>query len=173
MGQLHDADNTRDGNTAGWPSYWNWSGSDDQPTPRHEALCRDALLPLLRARLETLGVDAQPEGLYADDKRADIRVCYGKFNVPVEIKNSSHRELLSAVRIQLIHKYTRDPCTDGYGVYLVFWFGKGYVQMPPSGGRPLSARELGDRLRSGLSPDERLKISIVVIDVANAKTGRP
>ena len=55
----------------------------------------NAAMPLLsdlRTRLPT-GVDAQPEGPYARDKRADIRVACGDFEVPVEIKKNRHRDL--------------------------------------------------------------------------------
>ena len=34
------------------------------------------------------------------------------------------------MRNQLIAKYTIDPDTDGYGIYLVFWFGKDRTQPP-------------------------------------------
>ena len=153
----------RDGDTSGWRQFWNWA---DIPTPKREELCRDLLLDFLRARLKRAGVDAQPEGRYADDKRADIRVSFGTFNVPVEIKRSTNRTLWSAVRSQLIKKYVRDPGTNGHGIYLVLWFGKKGVPMPPSGPPLQSACELEQRLRSSLSFDEKLKISIVVMDVA-------
>ena len=51
----------------------------------------------------------------------------------VEIKKSIHRNLWSAIRNQLIAKYTRDPTAGGCGIYLVFWFGKGLCQPPESG----------------------------------------
>ena len=153
-----------DGNTSDWRQYW--TPSKKPVTPEHEDFCRDALLSDLRLKLEPLGIDAQPEGHYADDKRSDIRVSYCGFNVPVEIKKSTHRDLWRAVREQLITKYTRDPGADGYGIYLVFWFGAEGCQMPPSGKRPTSAHELQERLLDTLSADEKRKISICVIDVS-------
>ena len=86
--------------------------------------------------------------------------------MPVEIKKSTHRDLWRAIREQLITKYTRDPGADGYGIYLVFWFGAEGCQMPPSGKRPTSAHELQERLVNTLSADEKFKISICVIDVS-------
>ena len=65
-----------------------------------------------------------------------------------------------------MHKYTRDPGADGYGIYLVFWFGAEGCQMPPSGKRPSSAHELQERLLDTLSAEEKFKISICVIDVS-------
>ena len=154
----------RDGNTSDWRQYW--TPSKKPVTPEHEDFCRDALLSDLRLKLAPLGIDAQPEGHYADNKRSDIRVSYCGFNVPVEIKKSTHRDLWRTIREQLIAKYTRDPGADGYGIYLVFWFGAKDCQMPPSGKRPTSAHELQKRLLDTLSPDEKFKISICVIDVS-------
>ena len=44
--------------------------------------------------------------------------------MPVEIKKSTHDELWTAIRTQLMAKYMRDPEADGYGIYLVLWFGQ-------------------------------------------------
>ncbi len=158
----------RDGNTSDWRQYWNMHSSNkpETPKPKHEDLCRDALLSDLRLKLDPLGIDAQPEGRYADDKRADIRVTYGNFNVPVEIKKSNHRELWSAIREQLIRKYARDPGAGGYGIYLVLWFGEQDCQTPPEGAHPTSADKLQERLLHTLSADEKFKISTRVIDVS-------
>ena len=71
------------------------------------------LLSDLQKRIERVGIDAQPEGVYAEDKRSDIRVSFDGFNVPVEIKRSCHNDLWTAVHAQLIAKYTRDPGAGG------------------------------------------------------------
>ncbi len=156
----------RDGNTSDWRQYWNMDSPSQPDTPKHEDLCRDALLSGLQLELEPLGIHAQPEGRYADDNRADIHVTYSDFNVPVEIKKSTHRDLWRAIREQLITKYTRDPGADGYGIYLVFWFGAEGCQMPLSGKRPSNVHELQERLLDTLSADEKFKIAICVIDVS-------
>ena len=158
--------NIRDGSTNDWRQYWNVDRSEQSWEPRHEDDCRDALLSDFQARMRPLGVDAAPEGRYADEKRSDIRVSCGGFNVPVEIKKSSHRDLWSAIRSQLIAKYTRDPGAAGYGIYLVFWLGRDRCQAPESGSRPTSAAELEKRLHGTLSPEEARLISICVINVA-------
>ena len=84
----------RTDNTDDWRQYWN-EPHGQSPSPKHEDHCRDALLSALRQRLPQ-GVDAQPEGQYANDKRADIRVSYRDFHVPVEIKRNKHRDLWKA-----------------------------------------------------------------------------
>ena len=154
----------RTGNTDDWRQYWN-EPSGQEPTPKHEDHCRDALLSDLRQCLPP-GIDAQPEGQYASDKRADIRVTYRDFQVPIEIKKSSHRELWRAIQNQLIAQYTIDPATSGYGIYLVFWFGRNYTQRSPNGDRPGSPAELKQQLELSLSEDETRKISVCVIDVS-------
>lgn len=162
----------RRGNTSDWRQYWNIHSSNvseqKQPTPKPEDICRDALLSDLRRALAPINVDAEPEGRYADEKRADIRVSHrGGFNVPIEIKKSCSRDLWTAIKSQLIQKYTRDPGTEGYGIYLVFWFGnhKDCRPISDAGPPPGSASELKRRLEDSLSNAERLKISVCVIDV--------
>ena len=168
MDQLRElADQIRRGNTDDWRQYWN-EPHGQLPTPKHEDHCRNALLSDLRQRLPQ-GVDAQREGQYANDNRADIRVSYEDFQVPVEIKKNMHPDLWSAPRNQLIVQYTIDPDTDGYGIYLVFWFGEidgRRTPPPPSGTCPDNPKELKERLEATLSPDEARKISICVIDVS-------
>ena len=101
------ADQIRRGSTDDWSQYWN-EPHGQIPTPKHEDRCRDALLSDLQQRLPQ-GVDAQPEGQYANDKRADIRVSYEDFQVPVEIKKNMHRDLWSACKStdQAVHECPR------------------------------------------------------------------
>ncbi len=163
------AERIRNGNTDDYRQYWNEGPRRQLTNPRHEDACRDALLSDLRQRLAPQGIDAQPEGHYADDKRADIRLSVGGvqgFEVPIEIKKNSHADLWHAIHHQLIKQYTREPRADGFGIYLVFWFGPESTPLPPSGSRPLTASELEERLRATLSDEENRKISVCVIDVA-------
>ena len=154
-----------------WRPYWNEDPKTQKPTdPKHENSCRDALVHDLRLFFP----NAEPEVQYVDNKRSDIRVVYENFHVPVEIKKNSHPDLWSALRSQLIEQYTNHaPETDGYGIYLVFWFGEmdGHrTQSPPSGKRPVDAEELKERLKeeAKLSPEEARKIAVCVIDVSKS-----
>ena len=158
--------NIRHGSTNDWRQYWSPDGGEQQGKPKDENDCRDALLSDLKYKLGPLGIDAAPEGRYADEKRADIRVSYGGFNAPVEIKKSNHRHLWSAVRNQLVAKYSRDPDAVGSGIYLVLWFGEKYCQLPESGVRPRNATELEERLRGTLTSEEARLVSICVVDVS-------
>ena len=162
------AKHTRDGNTSDWRQYWNTPTRGDW-TPKVENHCRDRLLSELKIRLQNIGVDAQPEGTYADDGRADIRLSHGAVNVPVEITRNSHRDLWHAIEDQLIGKYAKDPGAQGHGIYLVFWFGQHHCRRHPAGGKPSSAAELAERLRETLTPEQARKITVVVIDVSDPR----
>ncbi len=167
LGELEDR--IRNDNANGWFPFWNENRHRHPDTAKHEESCRDALLQELRHLLRRDGVDAEPEVRYANDKRADIRISYRDFQIPVEIKKNSHPKLWSAPRDQLIAQYTRDPATDGYGIYLVLWFGEvdGHrTPPPPSGIRPDSPEGLKVRLEETLTPHEARKISVCVIDVS-------
>ena len=154
------------GNTDNWRQYWNEDPYGRPTRPKAENSCRDALLSDLRQRLLG-GVDAQPEGQYARDKRADIRVSSGQdFQVPIEIKKNDHADLWTAIKTQLIAKYTRDPGAAGHGIYLVFWLGREYTTFPPSGVRPETPDELQEQLKATLSEEETHRISVRVINVS-------
>ena len=113
-------------------------------------------------------MDAQPEGQYAGDKRADIRVSYEDFNVPVEVKKSRHPDLWSAARNQLIAKYTSDPATRGYGSIWCSGSERATARRRPLALLPSTAEELRQRLQATLTDDEARKISICVVDVSPA-----
>ena len=92
---------------------------------------------------------------------------YGGFNVPVEIKRSCHRELWTAVRTQLVSKYLRDPEAEGFGIYLVIWFGEDSRCRPTplEGWVPSGARDVKFKLTELLSEKERSKIAVCIVDV--------
>ena len=156
-----------DGNTDDYRQYWNEGDSRSLQQPKHEESCRDALLSALRHHLQY--GNAEPEGHYARDTRADISVSFEDLRVPVEIKKNTHRELWIALRTQLISKYSRDPGAAGHGIYLVLWFGAAGSTRCPSGARPQSAAELQRCLQSGLSHEESARIAVHVVDVSGGR----
>ena len=153
--------------TSDWKQYWNVDSHNIPLKPKPENACRDALLSDLNYRFTQLGIDGQPEGRYVNEKRSDIRVSYASFNVPIEIKVSSNPKLWSAIRTQLINDYSQDPGADGYGIYLVFWFGTEKCKSPPGdAAKPENANDLLEGLTKTLSANETLKIAVCVIDVS-------
>jgi len=127
----------RQGDTNTYRRFWN----GDQPALEND--CRDALLDLLRLRLAGLSIELQKEGYFNEDKRADIRISInaGQMIVPVEIKKDGHENLWFA-QYQQLGRYAADPAADGYGIYLILWFGGKSMRKPPSGPSPINAVDL-------------------------------
>jgi len=169
----------RHGPTDGWKAMWNVDRYGKASQPRPENNCRDRLLELLRPRLFTIGVAAEPEGHYTEDKRADIKAITGPFNLPVEIKRHLHPDVWTAPRDQLQKLYARDPGTAGRGIYLVFWFGTEVGPVPnlPKGTAKIqTASQLEAALLDIFQPYERELLEIIVIDCAASRkqpTERP
>ena len=160
-----------------WRFFWNEDGKNRPVDPRSEEGCRDMILSMLKRRMDPLDVDVQPEGRYVNDNRADIRVSFDGFNVPVEIKRSCHRDVWTAMNEQLIPKYTCDQGASGYGNYLVFWFGDDDECKPRklAGRTPQSADEVERWLQKMVPEGKEDLISVCVIDVsvpADKKKGR-
>lgn len=160
------ADNIRNGNTSDWKQYWIRHGDIRDWRPHHENDCRDALLSDLRGRLDSLGIDCQPEPGYLDGKRGDIRVACSGYGVPIEIKKSDNPGVWGAIQSQLIPKYTQDPECDGRGIYVVFWLGQEFLQPPPSGPKPSGPVAMRELLLKSLTADQRRTVWVVVVDVA-------
>ena len=148
-----------------WSKYWNVDSYGRPVDPRHESTCRNTLLSDLRKLLPER-VSAGREGQHRNDKRDDIWVSCLDCRVPVEVKRNANRRVWSALRNQLIAQYTSTLGCDGYGIYLVFWFGRKGTPPPPTGVPPATAEELQQRLQATLTPDEARKISICVVDVS-------
>ncbi|MCY4429358.1 MAG: hypothetical protein OXC11_03070, partial [Rhodospirillales bacterium] len=144
-----------------WRQFWTEDKRRNRP--KDESACRDSLFAMLVPLLP--GCDAQPEGQYASNRRADIRVASGDWNIPIEIKKNSHKNLWRAARRQLLPGYTNDPATQGLGIYLVLWFGPQHTAPVPEGPRPETPDALRDRLLANLTSEERRRAAVVVIDV--------
>ena len=146
-----------------------WNVEKKKPTSmREENLCRDVLLQRLRQRFAPFGVDCQPEGDYANDKRADIRLSYrNNFELPIEIKREDNRELWRAAKEQLMTQYASSPKASGYGIYLVLWFGRaGFPPAHDGEEKPDSPEDLCRRLEARLDYQELKRIFVRVLDVS-------
>ena len=151
-------------NSNEWRQYWNEGPHGIPDRPKVEEACRDAFLAALRPLLSE-SVGAEPEGQHVNQTRADLAITAGEFRIPIEAKKNDHADLWSAIDNQLVAKYTLDPATGGYGVYLVFWFGAERQRKREDGARPTGPQELEGLLRNSLSEDRARKIQIRVVDV--------
>ena len=166
----------RNGSTDGWIDYWHRDRSDPKGrrvvSPMSENACRKVLVGDLEFLLEPHGVAVSQDEQVAEDKHPDIMTRHPPHAVPIEIKHTASPDLWTAASDQLRDLYCRGPRSDGYGIYLVFWFGADHLKKPPpSGRRPESPGQLRIQLESALASHDRHKIEVIVMDVG-APTGR-
>lgn len=102
----------------------------------------------------------------ADDKRVDIAVQRGTIKLVIELKRCEHEKVWSSVEEQLVALYTGDPGAQGYGIYGVFWHGRGKVAAGPNGVVPRSARQMQAQLEAALDERYRSCIKFFVLDVS-------
>ncbi|WP_199084647.1 hypothetical protein [Bosea sp. ASV33] len=160
----------RSSDTSPWRNCWNRNSQGHATTPLNENDCRNYLLDRLRDRLERYKIAASaPEAQRADDTRADVLfVSQAGRNLPLEAKRHYHRKIWTAASTQL-QGYAADDGADGFGVYLVFWFGSEVEQAPPRPDGmpgPTSAEELEGMLIADLPSTLKDRTDVVVLDVA-------
>jgi len=151
-------------------SFWNEDSYGRIIDPKPEESCRDRLIELLKPKFAPLEINVEPEGHMVIDKRADIVLLNSvKQKLPIEVKRNYHADLWTACENQLDRLYTRDPQAQGYGIYLVFWFGdkrpRSMPKPPNSLPKPKTAQELENTLRSLIKADDQNRLAVVVIDV--------
>lgn len=163
----------RDGNTDSWKAFWNTDQYERPLKQKVENQCRDRLLDLLRPKLIPYEVRyVEPEGHFAEDKRADIAVYHSVGKLPIEIKRDSHIDIWTAQEDQLERLYSRDPESEGYGIYIVFWFGEDNFKKPSRElniEMPTSAAELQYALEGLRSQEAQHRIEVRVIDVSKPR----
>ncbi|MCQ8116909.1 NACHT domain-containing protein [Methylomonas rosea] len=180
------AEEMHGGSTNRYQHFWNLKGKETlapkEPypaeDPRYEEVGRNYLVDLLKPMLTKYGVAVEPEALQANEKRADIKLCFihdGRtYYLPIEIKRDYHRELWKTIHQQLIPRYTISPETEGRGLYLVLWFNFKRLPTHPQGlPPPKSAAELEERLKATLTPAERKLIDVFVLDVSATTPSKP
>lgn len=157
-------------NTDIFKSFWNEDSYGRITYPKPEESCRDRLIDLLKPKFVPLDINIEPEGHMVIDKRADIILLNAtKQKLPIEVKQNYHKNLWTACENQLDRLYTRDPQAQGYGIYLVFWFGdkrpRSMPKPPNSLPKPNNAQELENALRSLIKAEDQNRLAVVVIDV--------
>lgn len=160
----------RAANTDLFKQFWNVDQYARPIDPRPEEICRDIVVTWLKPMLAPLGVSAEPEGHMAGDRRADISVAMPGRKVLCELKRDYHAEVWTAAEGQLERFYVHDPEAQGFGVYVVFWFGEKSgktIPAPPGGkARPTSASEMETMLRDIVPAERRHRIVVLLVDVS-------
>jgi hypothetical protein len=162
--ELRTSDNTL------WKRYRNTDKYGKVADPRIENECRDHMLDRLRERLERYQVAAAlPEVRRPEESRTGVLVLTRAGNsLPIEVKSHFHPDLWEAPSTQL-GQYREVEGSDGYGIYLVFWFGIDRYKVPwrPDGGELTGTAEaLESWLVYDLSPGDRERVSVIVFDVS-------
>ncbi len=146
--------------------FWTDRVTGGSRKPQIENVCRDRLKPLLQSKLQPLDVQLDKESYAAADKRMDLRAAIsvgGKRRmVPIEIKKDAHANVWTAWRDQLDRQYLNEPETEGYGVYLVLWFGSNPKNL--DGVKPKSALEMKEMLSNLIPSADRTRIAVVLMD---------
>ena len=158
-------DRARTSDTDEWKQFWNVDPSGGAEKPRPENSCTQVILGFLRDRLPN-EIHVEPEGIHSHGNRSDLKVSYDGFSVPIEAKCNNHSQLWQAAKTQLKTKYASDYRAEGFGIYLVYWFGSEGMKASPRGTKPGSASDLQDELESSLSDVERKRISICVLNLS-------
>ena len=123
----------------------------------------------LAERLKPLNIHVGRESSAARDKRMDMCVefmCDGRrIALPIEVKKEDNDRLWTAWRDQLQVLYTIDPDAQGFGLYLVLWFGV-KVEPHPDGLKPLSAEQLRSALEERIPAESRHRLAVQVLDLS-------
>lgn len=145
---------------------WYKDFFQDSGRPRTENECRTVILKMLGNM--PFGIQAQPEGQLADNKRCDILCTLGNLMVPIEVKGQWHPSLWTAADSQLDLLYNNDWRAER-GIYLVLWFGsdsaKGITLPPDKSERPSSAKKLRDALAARSATTQSGRTEIIVLDL--------
>ncbi|CAN3990260.1 hypothetical protein MCBRY_001080 [Methylocystis bryophila] len=157
-------------NTDLFKKFWNVDSNAKLIDPRPEEVCRDDVVDLLRPALLPLGVTVEPEGHMVADKRADISAAMPGRKILCELKRNYHAEVWKAITGQLERFYAHDPEAKGFGIYVVFWFGKKRARPMPRPPKPLqppkTPAEMESTLQLLLPDDMRKRLAVIVMDVS-------
>lgn len=164
-------------NTTDWKHYWNRNKNGKVTEPLVENECRNYLLTRLKDRCIPYQISAViPEAQSAEGTRVDILMLSGAgASLPIEAKRHYHENVWSAASGQL-QGYATAAGAEGFGIYLVFWFGDDYQKTPKTpktpdqSAKPNSAEQMETMLVKDLSEKLRPFTEVIVFDVSR-KTG--
>ncbi|TRW48718.1 ATP-binding protein [Aliidiomarina halalkaliphila] len=148
--------------------------SDDGKKTAHlrhcdEEDCSREVANKMQVSLQPRRIKIDLESRMSDEKRCDITVTYidGNCNlmVPIEAKGQWHRELYTASSEQLERLYTKHPDAGGYGIYLVYWFGRNEKIAGKVASEISTADELRSSIEEKLTDEQRERITVFVLDL--------
>lgn len=148
-----------------------WKGD----TPHDEEYCRDRIVASLNPYLERFKVRAHTEGTMPNNRRCDFLNTFDTFDLPVEVKGQWHREIWKAACDQL-ETYSKEYRANGYGIYLVLWFGKIKSRSPKNPRNyfrkaPTSLEEMSGLLKKNYQGTLSSKTKLFVLDLSKPPSG--
>jgi len=156
-------------NTDKYKMFWKTGDYGRIEKPEIEDICRDRLVDFLKPKLHHSKIHVEPEGHMSADKRADIVIQSPTLKLPLELKRDFHSDLWTACMKQLDRFYTHDLNAFGYGIYVVFWFGKKRgVKIPSHPNKepqPETPEELEKQLQLLIPSEDRNRLKAVVVDL--------
>jgi hypothetical protein len=146
-----------------------WRDEEGRKTPKIENECRDLLLERLKERLKPQNIHVGRECSAAQDKRVDMCAEFlhdgQRTALPIEVKKEDHEKLWTAWRHQLKKLYTIDPDAQGFGLYLVLWFGK-KTAIHPEGFKPVTPDQLRQGIERLIPAESRHRLAVQVLDLS-------
>lgn len=133
----------RSNDTESWRGFY-----DGNNIPVEEEQCSERLIDILRAHEQN--ITFTPEGHIGHDREIDIDCTLGNLRLPIELKGQWHAKLWTAADDQLDQQQAVDHRAQGYGIYLVLWFG----DVDRSGWKPLTGAPRGSGITKPQTPLE-------------------
>jgi hypothetical protein len=137
--------------------------------PRIENDCRDILLSPLRARMKSFGVHVEKEIQAANEKRCDVHasayIAGKRIAIPIEIKKEEHPKVWTAWESQLLKLYSANPAAEGFGIYVVLWFGVA-ARNTPEGIAPNSPMHMAELFSKRVGREYWSNLSGLVLDLS-------
>ena len=140
-----------------------WEYINDDPKIRDENIIRD----FLRRDLLNDFPNTSKEKYVKNDKRVDIVIEENGFEIPIEIKKQSSRELVKGLTEQL-YGYMKTPNYLNHGIYLIIWTDAIYFDNGLEN-KPSSAKELQDEMEKLVNDFNQLnncKIVPFILDLS-------
>lgn len=146
-----------------------WQFFFENRQPKLEEPSSDALVTLLRQTERPLTFEREPH--LGNDREGDIWCRSDALALVVECKRHWHSDLWTAFDWQLARQQAVDWRAQGYGVYVVYWFGADVqaVTGPPRGSgimTPTTPLALEGALRVRIAETGLPNIAVKVLDVS-------
>ena len=151
--------------TDSWVNFFR----DDGMTPHGEERLRDRIIEMLQQHDHQ--IKFSPEKHLGEDREGDIACENDDLHLPIEVKGQWHRDLWRAADNQLAAQQACDYQAQGFGIFLVLWFGtkgKPLVGPPRRSGvtKPKTPEDLELALAQTSEAARQGKIAIKVLDLS-------